>query len=129
MIDETVQLEDDEELEEEAEAEVDKVLFELTDGKLGQAGSVRTELPVRIYLLKFFFAQSYLCFRPCRTMLRMKRNGGRWSNIESSSMDCLVVDCYFYLASLYIPVLHAITEHGQLSNTCASYNLIISCKF
>jgi charged multivesicular body protein 3 len=46
MIDETVQLEDDEELEEEAEAEVDKVLFEVTDGKLGQAGSVGTELPV-----------------------------------------------------------------------------------
>ncbi|KAF8486535.1 vacuolar sorting protein Vps24 [Gautieria morchelliformis] len=45
MIDETVQLEDDEELEEEAEAEVDKVLFEVTDGKLGQAGSVGTELP------------------------------------------------------------------------------------
>lgn len=45
MIDETVQLEDDEELEAEADAEVDKVLFELTDGKLGQAGSVGTELP------------------------------------------------------------------------------------
>jgi hypothetical protein len=48
MIDETIQLEDDEELEEEAEVEVDKVLFELTDGKLGQAGSVGTELPVSV---------------------------------------------------------------------------------
>ncbi|KAL1708214.1 Snf7-domain-containing protein [Schizophyllum commune] len=37
---------DDEELEEEADAEVDQVLFALTDGKLGQAGSVSTEVPV-----------------------------------------------------------------------------------
>lgn len=37
---------DDEELEQEADAEVDKVLFELTDGKLGQAGKVGAELPV-----------------------------------------------------------------------------------
>lgn len=37
---------DDEELEEEADEEVDKVLFELTDGKLGQAGRVGGELPV-----------------------------------------------------------------------------------
>lgn len=36
---------DDEELEEEADEEVDKVLFELTDGKLGQAGRVGGELP------------------------------------------------------------------------------------
>ncbi|KAL1724299.1 Snf7-domain-containing protein [Schizophyllum commune] len=36
---------DDEELEEEADAEVDQVLFALTDGKLGQAGSVSTEVP------------------------------------------------------------------------------------
>ena len=40
-------LEDDEdELEEEADAEVEKVLFDITDGKLGQAGSVTHELPV-----------------------------------------------------------------------------------
>lgn len=37
---------DDEELEEEADAEVDKVLYELTDGKLGQAGKVGADLPV-----------------------------------------------------------------------------------
>ena len=37
---------EDDELEEEADAEVDKVLFELTDGKLGQAGRVGAELPV-----------------------------------------------------------------------------------
>jgi t-SNARE complex subunit (syntaxin) len=37
---------DDEELEQEADEEVDKVLYELTDGKLGQAGRVGAELPV-----------------------------------------------------------------------------------
>ena len=46
MMEETLDTVDDEELEEEADAEVDKVLFELTDGKLGQAGKVGAELPV-----------------------------------------------------------------------------------
>ncbi|CAL1700713.1 unnamed protein product [Somion occarium] len=45
MMDDTLEMEEDEELEEEADAEVDKVLFDLTEGKLGQAGTVRTELP------------------------------------------------------------------------------------
>ena len=38
---------EDEELEQEADEEVDKVLFDITGGKLGQAGAVGTELPVR----------------------------------------------------------------------------------
>ena len=46
MMDDTLAMDEDEELEEEADAEVDKVLFDLTNGKLGQAGSVQTELPV-----------------------------------------------------------------------------------
>lgn len=46
MLEDTLQMDEDEEIEEEADAEVDKVLFELTNGKLGQAGTVRTELPV-----------------------------------------------------------------------------------
>jgi len=45
MMDDTLEMDEDEELEEEADAEVDKVLFDLTNGKLGQAGSVGTELP------------------------------------------------------------------------------------
>ncbi|KAH8830531.1 vacuolar sorting protein Vps24 [Flagelloscypha sp. PMI_526] len=45
MLDDTLEMDEDEELEEEADAEVDKVLFELTNGKLGQAGKVGTELP------------------------------------------------------------------------------------
>lgn len=47
MLEDTLDMDEDEELEEEADAEVDKVLFELTNGKLGEAGSVGTELPVR----------------------------------------------------------------------------------
>jgi hypothetical protein len=37
--------EDEEELEEEADAEVQNVLFNITDGKLGQMGSVGSKLP------------------------------------------------------------------------------------
>lgn len=51
MMEDTLAMDDDEDLEEEADEEVDKVLFQLTDGKLGQAGSVNTELPVRAYSL------------------------------------------------------------------------------
>lgn len=49
MVDDTLGSldEDNEELEEEAEAEVEGVLFEITDGKLGQAGKVGGKLPVR----------------------------------------------------------------------------------
>jgi hypothetical protein len=46
MLEDTLQMDEDEEIEEEADAEVDKVLFDLTNGKLGLAGSVGTELPV-----------------------------------------------------------------------------------
>jgi hypothetical protein len=46
MMEDVLAAEDDEEIEAEADAEVDNVLFELTDGKLGQAGAARTELPV-----------------------------------------------------------------------------------
>ncbi|KAI0347282.1 vacuolar sorting protein Vps24 [Trametopsis cervina] len=45
MLDDTLEMDEDEEIEEEADAEVDKVLFDLTNGKLGQAGTVETELP------------------------------------------------------------------------------------
>ncbi|KAF5388029.1 hypothetical protein D9615_000458 [Tricholomella constricta] len=46
MLEDTLEMDEDDELEEEANAEVDKVLFELTDGKLGEAGAVGTGLPV-----------------------------------------------------------------------------------
>ena len=51
MLEDTLEMDEDEELEEEADAEVDKVLFELTNGKLGEVGAVGTELPVRLYHL------------------------------------------------------------------------------
>jgi len=47
MMEETIDGIDDDELEQEADEEVDKVLYELTDGKLGQAGRVGTELPAQ----------------------------------------------------------------------------------
>jgi hypothetical protein len=50
MLDDTLEMDEDEELEEEADAEVDKVLFELTNGKLGEARPAVTDLPVRILL-------------------------------------------------------------------------------
>jgi len=47
MLDDTLEgLDEDPELEEEAEEEVERVLFEITDGKLGVAGAGK-ELPVR----------------------------------------------------------------------------------
>ena len=51
MLDDTLDMEGEEELEEEADAEVDKVLFEITNGKLGEAGTVTAELPVRNYFI------------------------------------------------------------------------------
>ncbi|KIO13009.1 hypothetical protein M404DRAFT_993976 [Pisolithus tinctorius Marx 270] len=44
MLQDVLDAEEDEEISEEADAEVDKVLFELTNGKLGQAGTVGAEL-------------------------------------------------------------------------------------
>jgi charged multivesicular body protein 3 len=46
MLEDTLEMDEDEELDAEADAEVDKILYDLTNGKLGQAGSVTTELPV-----------------------------------------------------------------------------------
>ena len=46
MLEGTLEMDEDQELEGEADAEVDRVLFDLTNGKLGEAGSVSTELPV-----------------------------------------------------------------------------------
>jgi len=46
MIEDTMEsLEDTDEIEEEAQGEVDKVLWELTDGKLGEAPSVPIAAP------------------------------------------------------------------------------------
>jgi charged multivesicular body protein 3 len=47
MLEDTLDMEEDEEIDVEADVEVDKILFELTNGKLGLAGSAGTKLPVR----------------------------------------------------------------------------------
>lgn len=84
MLEDTLQMEDDEELEEEADAEVDKVLYDLTEGKLGQAGTVKDELPVRDLVWRArWCVDSGLCSR-CRTRWRTKRRRGRWSSTGSS---------------------------------------------
>ena len=53
MMEDMLDAEEDEEIEQEADAEVDKVLFDLTNGKLGQAGTVGTEPPVYYLALRF----------------------------------------------------------------------------
>ena len=45
-MEDTLDMDEDDELEEEADAEVDKVLFALTNGKLGEAGEVSNVVPV-----------------------------------------------------------------------------------
>lgn len=83
-MDDTLEMQEDDELEEEADAEVDKVLFELTDGKLGEAGSVGTELPViRLSLLDSFLA--HICDRQHKMHLTsVKRR--RSLNTDGSSI-------------------------------------------
>lgn len=64
MLDDTLEgLDEDPELEEEAEAEVDQVLFEITDGKLGVAGKGK-ELPVSFITLIFgHLSMNHICRR------------------------------------------------------------------
>ena len=56
MLEDTLDMDDDQDLEEEADAEVDKVLYELTDGKLGEAGKVSNDLPVSAYRILLLFS-------------------------------------------------------------------------
>lgn len=83
MMDDTLDMQDEDELEEEADAEVDKVLFELTNGKLGEAGSVGTELPVRISLCSGIDLELTLRRRR-RLGRKRKRRRERWSNIDNN---------------------------------------------
>ncbi len=48
MLEDTLDMDEDEEIEDEADAEVDKVLYELTEGKLGLA-STTAGLPVSLH--------------------------------------------------------------------------------
>lgn len=53
MVNDTLEQDDDLELEEEADEEVEKIIFEITNGKLGEAGKpANTALPskkVRVF--------------------------------------------------------------------------------
>jgi hypothetical protein len=83
MLEETLEMDEDDEIEEEADAEVDKVLFELTDGKLGLAGAAGTELPV--HLCYFIFSPtSDEGGRHYRTNWTKKRRKELWSNTDNS---------------------------------------------
>ena len=55
MVQDVMAMGDEDDIEEEADAEVDKVLFEMTDGLLGQAGQVGAELQVGYTFARFFF--------------------------------------------------------------------------
>lgn len=72
MLEDVLDLEDDEEIEEEADAEVDKVLYDITDGKLGVAGSVNTELPVRIFLVLFIPALTQFNIKLRRKLMKKR---------------------------------------------------------
>lgn len=84
MLDDTLEMDDDQEIEEEADAEVDKVLFDLTNGKLGQAGAVHDELPVCSCIVKSLGEVLTQSSRRFKIRWMMKRRRGQWSNIGSN---------------------------------------------
>ena len=85
MLEDTLAMDEDEELEEEADVEVDKVLFDLTNGKLGQAGSVRTELPVSVVTLSYFLPRLICRLSERRTNWKTRRRNELWNSTEKSS--------------------------------------------
>jgi charged multivesicular body protein 3 len=84
MMNDTLDMEEDEELEEEADAEVDKVLFELTNGKLGEAGSAGTELPVSSFVSISTLWCLIVIGSPHKTNWTKRRQRERWRSIASS---------------------------------------------
>lgn len=87
MMDDTLAMDEDEEIEEEADAEVDKVLFDLTNGKLGQAGTVQKELPV-CAISTAETAWSNLAHSRRKTGWKTKRRKESWSSTGNSSAAC-----------------------------------------
>jgi hypothetical protein len=84
MLNDTLDMEEDEELEDEADAEVDKVLAELTDGKLGLAGSAGTELPVSSPARLSTLHAYLFSFSRFKTSWKRKRRSGRWKSIVNN---------------------------------------------
>lgn len=81
MLAETLEMDEDEELEEEADAEVDKVLFELTNGKLGEAGTVGINLPVNL-LFSGLIQDTEMLYSQWKTNWRKKKPKEIWRDID-----------------------------------------------
>lgn len=129
MMDDTLAIEEDEEIEEEADAEVDKVLFDLTNGKLGQAGTIQNQEPVRptdcspsVLALDGFIP------RVSKTNWKTKRQNESWSSIGNSSVACsadlaISVTCpneiMYTIVGLFI-LLHLMRLIGLLPESCPS---------
>lgn len=97
-MEDTLNMEDDEELEEEADAEVDKVLFDLTDGKLGQAGAAKTDLPVRSFFPLCYHIFNLELHRQCNWT---KKRSGISRSIAPNWTVCSVADAQPPYLSLY----------------------------
>lgn len=85
MMEDTLQMQDDdEELEEEADAEVDAVLWNITEGKLGKAGAVGQDLPVGTFAT-FLNVHLLTKIKRLPRLLRMRRRMMlRWHGCKSS---------------------------------------------
>jgi hypothetical protein len=81
MMEDMLDAQEDEDIEQEADAEVDKILFDLTNGKLGQAGTVGTELPVCNFSSLFVSANVHL-YSP--RSWKTRRQSVRWNSTVSS---------------------------------------------
>ena len=75
MMDDMLEMDEDDEVEEEADAEVEKVLFEITDGKLGAAGSVQSELPVSPQSLSCHMKKGHILIHVSEPDCRGRRRG------------------------------------------------------
>lgn len=103
MMDDTLEgLDDDPELEEEAEEEVDRVLFEITDGKLGVAGAGK-QLSVSFRDRGILLLLLTHCghFRTSQTPRRRLQTIGRWRACSSSSTVFLVARCSLVSYSIF----------------------------
>lgn len=69
------------------------MLFELTSGKLGQAGAVGTEQPVCVRSSRFVQTFNRLLYRN-KTSWRTTRQSVRWSSIGSNLMGCSAHEMY-----------------------------------
>lgn len=89
MEDTLAMVDDDEELEEEADAEVDAVLFNITEGKLGKAGTVTTDLPVSLIDLSYCSNKlNSLALRLRNQQKTRQKPKQQWLGCKSSCTVC-----------------------------------------